>query len=76
MNIESHRFIRDAPSNKNAVGQPMATFCLVRAPQNILSIFQMKKPKANRPVPVANVVAIEDFTSSGIRFEASDRRRR
>jgi hypothetical protein len=65
----------NTPSNKKATGQPTTTFCRVRAVQNILSKFQIKNPKANSPVPAANVVAIEDFTSSGKRLEASDLRR-
>jgi hypothetical protein len=68
-----HSHTWNVPSNKNAIGQPMATFCRVRAVQKILSKFQMKKPKANSPVPVAKVVAIDDFTSFGMRL---DRRRR
>lgn len=64
------------PSNKNAVGQPMATFCRVRALQKMLSTFHTKNPRANNPSPVMNREPIEDLTSFDIRVDASDQRRR
>jgi hypothetical protein len=55
-----------------AQGQPTNTFQRVSVRQNILSIFQMQKPRANIAAPLLNMLPMMDFFLLGIRKECSD----
>lgn len=64
------------PSRRNARGQPIATFHLVRVSQYMLSKFQTRKPNAKVPHPLIKREDIWDFVSGDMRFTSTDRRRR
>lgn len=64
--------IEYAPSRKKANGQPRESFLVIKKSQKILSIFQIKNPKAKSKAPVPKSFAIVRFFEAGIRSAASD----
>lgn len=66
----------ECPSSKKAAGHPMLCFQCVSTPQKMLSRFQIKKPNANMPAPLLNVLPIDDLYAEGMCAETEAWRRR